>query len=199
MFPGAVWIILVVAMVVPGFFLLMWVVGGYNRLVSLRNRYNAAYAQLEVELRRRYELILELVETAKAYVKGEQGTIEAVVAARGAAASANARAARLPGDTAAIKELCGAETALAATVRRLLAVAEASAELKASTAMKNLLKDLADTENQLTSGRQAYNDAVMSYNSARQTFPNNVIAGPFSFNPAESFGVDTSIYLNNHH
>ena len=123
MIPGAALILLVVAVVVPVFFILMWVVGGYNRLVALRNRYKNAYAQIDVQLKRRYDLIPNLVETAKGYIKHERGTLEAVVAARNAASAANLRAAQAPGDLAAMKELSGAETALAGTLGRLFAVA----------------------------------------------------------------------------
>src|ERR1700704_1021340 len=118
-------IILLVVLVVPAFFILMWIVGGYNRLVALRNRFRNAYAQIDVQLKRRYELILNLVETAKGYIKHERGTVEAVIAARSAASAASLRAAQVPGDLAAMKELSGAESALTGTLGRLFAVAEA--------------------------------------------------------------------------
>ena len=190
MFPGAVVIIVLVAIIVPVFFVLMWAVGGYNRLVALRNRYKNAYAQIDVQLKRRYDLIPNLVETAKGYIKHERGTLEAVVAARNAASAANIRAAQAPGDTAAMKELSGAESALAGTLGRLFAVAEAYPDLKANTTMMSLMEELTSTENKVAFARQAYNDAVMSYNAVRETFPTNMIAGPFSFGSAESFVIE---------
>ncbi|HLH52821.1 MAG TPA: LemA family protein [Verrucomicrobiae bacterium] len=190
MIPGAAIIIVLVAIVVPGFFILMWLVGGYNRLVALRNRYKNAYAQIDVQLKRRYDLIPNLVETAKGYIKHERGTLEAVVAARNAASVANLRAAQTPGDATAMRELSGAESALAGTLGRLFAVAEAYPDLKANTTMASLMEELTSTENKVAFARQAYNDAVMSYNTVREMFPTNMIAGPFSFGPAELFVVD---------
>ena len=183
-------IIVLVVLVVPVFFALMWGVGAYNGLIALRNRYKNAYAQIDVQLKRRYDLIPNLVETAKGYIKHERGTLEAVVAARNAAASANTRAAQIPGDAAAMKELSGAESALAGTLGRLFAVAEAYPDLKANTTMMSLMEELTSTENKVAFARQAYNDAVMGYNTSRETFPANLIAGPFNFGPAESFVID---------
>jgi LemA protein len=190
MIPGAAIILFLVAIVVPGFFILMWVVGGYNRLVVLRNRYKNAYAQIDVQLKRRYDLIPNLVETAKGYINHERGTLEAVVAARNAASAANVRAAQAPGDTAAMKELSGAERALAGTLGRLFAVAEAYPDLKVNTTMMSLMEELTSTENKVAFARPAYNDAVMGYNTLRETFPTNIIAGPFSFGPAELFVIE---------
>jgi LemA protein len=190
MIPGAALILVLVAIVVPAFFILMWVVGGYNRLVALRNRFKNAYAQIDVQLKRRYDLIPNLVETAKGYIKHERGTLEAVVAARNAASAANTRAAQAPGDTAAMRDLSGAETALAGTLGRLFAVAEAYPDLKANTTMMSLMEELTSTENKVAFARQAYNDSVMSYNTVRETFPTNMIAGPFSFGPAELFVIE---------
>lgn len=190
MFPGAAIILVLVAIVVPAFFVLMWIVGGYNRLVALRNRFKNAYAQIDVQLKRRYDLIPNLVETAKGYITHERGTLEAVVAARNAASAANLRAAQSPGDTTAMKELSGAETALTGTLGRLFAVAEAYPDLKANTTMMSLMEELTSTENKVAFARQAYNDSVMSYNTMRETFPTNMIAGPFGFLPAESFVID---------
>lgn len=189
MFPTAI-ILVLAAIAVPVFFVLMWVVGGYNRLVALRNRFKNSFAQIDVQLKRRYDLIPNLVETAKGYIHHERGTLEAVVAARNAASAANLRAAQSPGDTTAMKELCGAETALAGTLGRLFAVAEAYPDLKANTTMMALMEELTSTENKVAFARQAYNDAVMSYNTVRETFPTNMIAGPFGFLPAESFVID---------
>ena len=182
--------ILVIVVVVPVFFVLMWLVGAYNRLVALRNRFKNAYAQIDVQLKRRYDLIPNLVETAKGYIKHERGTLEAVVAARNAASAANVRAAQNPGDAAAMKDLSGAETALTSTLGRLFAVAEAYPDLKANTTMMTLMEELTSTENKVAFARQAYNDSVMAYNTLRETFPTNMIAGPFSFGPAELFVIE---------
>jgi len=176
--------------VVPVFFVLMWVVGAYNRLVALRNRFKNAYAQIDVQLKRRYDLIPNLVETAKGYIKHERGTLEAVTAARNAASAANVRAAQSPGDAAAMKELSGAETALTSTLGRFFAVAEAYPDLKANTTMIALMEELTSTENKVAFARQAYNDSVMSYNTQRETFPTNLVAGPFNFGPAELFVIE---------
>ena len=181
---------MLVVLVVPVFFVLTWIVSGYNRLVSLRNRYKNGYAQIDVQLKRRYDLIPNLVETAKGYIKHERGTLEAVIAARNAASAANVRAAQAPGDAAAMKELSGAETALAGTLGRLFAVAEAYPDLKANTTMMSLMEELTSTENKVAFARQAYNDAVMTYNTGRETFPTNMIAGPFNFGPAELFVIE---------
>ena len=183
-------IIVLIILVVPVFFVLMWLVGAYNRLVSLRNRFKNAFAQIDVQLKRRYDLIPNLVETAKGYIKHERGTLEAVVAARNAASAANVRAAQNPGDAAAMKELSGAETALTGTLGRLFAVAEAYPDLKANTTMMALMEELTSTENKVAFARQAYNDAVMSYNTQRETFPTNMIAAPFNFGPAELFVIE---------
>jgi LemA protein len=183
-------IILLIILVVPVFFVLMWIVGAYNRLVALRNRFKNAFAQIDVQLKRRYDLIPNLVETAKGYIKHERGTLEAVVAARNAASAANVRAAQNPGDAAAMKELSGAETALTSTLGRLFAVAEAYPDLKANTTMMALMEELTSTENKVAFARQAYNDAVMGYNTQRETFPTNMIAGPFNFGPAELFVIE---------
>jgi LemA protein len=183
-------IILVIVLVVPVFFVLMWVVGAYNRLVALRNRFKNAFAQIDVQLKRRYDLIPNLVETAKGYIKHERGTLEAVVAARNVASAANVRASQNPGDAAAMKDLSGAETALTSTLGRLFAVAEAYPDLKANTTMTALMEELTSTENKVAFARQAYNDAVMSYNTQREIFPTNMIAGPFNFGPAELFVIE---------
>ena len=183
-------LILLIVVIVPVFFVLMWIVGAYNRLVALRNRFKNAYAQIDVQLKRRYDLIPNLVETAKGYIKHERGTLEAVVAARNAASAANVRAAQNPGDAAAMKELSGAETALTGTLGRFYAVAEAYPDLKANTTMMALMEELTSTENKVAFARQAYNDSVMAYNTQRETFPTNMIAGPFNFGPAELFVIE---------
>ena len=182
--------ILVIVVVIPVFFVLMWVVSAYNRLVALRNRFKNAYAQIDVQLKRRYDLIPNLVETAKGYIKHERGTLEAVIAARNAASAANVRAAQSPGDASAMKELSGAETALTGTLGRLFAVAEAYPDLKANTTMMTLMEELTSTENKVAFARQGYNDTVMAYNTQREMFPTNMIAGPFNFAAAELFIIE---------
>jgi len=171
-------------------FVLIFVIGAYNSLVTLRNRYKNAYSQIDVQLKRRYDLIPNLVDTAKGYLAHERGTLEAVIAARNAAATANTRAAQNPGDASAMKELSSAESALGGVMGRLFALAEAYPDLKANTTMLNLMEELTSTENKVSFSRQAYNDAVMAYNTRREVFPTNLIAGPFNFGPAEFFVVD---------
>lgn len=170
--------------------LLLLVVGVFNKLVMLRNRYKNAYAQIDVQLKRRYDLIPNLVETVKGYLKHERGTLEAVIAARNAASNASARAAANPGEAGAMKELVGAEAALTGTLGRLFALAEAYPDLKANTNMMALQEELTSTENKVAFARQAYNDSVMSYNTQREVFPSNLIAGTFNFAAAELFAVD---------
>ena len=171
-------------------FLLIFVVGAYNSLVSLRNRYKNAYSQIDVQLKRRYDLIPNLVETAKGYLAHDRGTLEAVIAARNAAATANTRAAQNPGDASAMKELSSAESALGGVMGRLFALAEAYPDLKANTTMLSLMEELTSTENKVSFARQAYNDSVMAYNTRREVFPTNLIAGPFNFGPAELFVIE---------
>ena len=170
--------------------LVVFVIGAYNSLVTLRNRYKNAYSQIDVQLKRRYDLIPNLVETAKAYLSHERGTLEAVIAARNAAATANTRAAQNPGDTSAMKELSSAESALSGSLGRLFALAEAYPDLKANTTMLSLMEELTSTENKVSFARQSYNDSVMAYNTRREVFPTNLIAGPFNFGPAELFVID---------
>jgi LemA protein len=171
-------------------FLIVFVVGAYNSLVTLRNRYKNAYSQIDVQLKRRYDLIPNLVETAKGYLSHERGTLEAVIAARNVAVTANSRAAQSPGDAGAMKDLSSAETALSGAMGRLFALAEAYPDLKANTTMLSLMEELTSTENKVSFARQAYNDAVMAYNTRREVFPTNLIAGPFNFGPAELFVID---------
>jgi LemA protein len=170
--------------------LAMFVVGSYNGLVTLRNRFKNAFAQIEVQLKRRYDLIPNLVETAKGYLKHERETLEAVINARNAAVSANGKAAAHPEDGAAIKGLAGAEGALNGALGRLFALAEAYPDLKANQNMMQLTEELTSTENKIAFARQAYNDAVMAYNTKRETFPTVIIAGIFNFLPAELFAVE---------
>jgi LemA protein len=170
--------------------LAMFVIGSYNGLVALRNRFKNAFAQIEVQLKRRYDLIPNLVETAKGYLKHERETLEAVINARNAAVSANGKAAAHPEDGAAIKGLAGAEGALNGALGRLFALAEAYPDLKANQNMMQLTEELTSTENKIAFARQAYNDAVMAYNTKRETFPTVIIAGIFNFLPAELFAVE---------
>lgn len=183
-------LIFLVIVALLGFFVLMFVVGGYNALVTLRNRYKNAFSQIDVQLKRRYDLIPNLVETAKGYLQHERGTLEAVIAARNTAVTANTRAAANPGDAAAMKDLSSAESALGGVMSRLFALSEAYPDLKANTTMMTLMEELSSTENKVSFARQAYNDAVMAYNTRREVFPSNIIAGMFNFAPAELFVVD---------
>jgi LemA protein len=183
-------LMLIGVIAVLGFFVVLFVIGIYNGLVTLRNRYKNAYAQIDVQLKRRYDLIPNLVETAKGYLSHERGTLEAVIAARNAAASANTRAAQNPGDASAMKDLSGAESALTGTLGRLFALAEAYPDLKANTTMMTLMEELTSTENKVSFARQAYNDAVTAYNTRREVFPANIFAGMFNFAPAELFVTD---------
>jgi LemA protein len=170
--------------------LIVFIIGGYNSLVTLRNRYKNAYSQIDVQLKRRYDLIPNLVETAKGYLAHERGTLEAVIAARNTAVTANTRAAQNPGDSSAMKEISSAESALSGVMGRLFALAESYPDLKANTTMLSLMEELTSTENKVSFARQAYNDAVMAYNTRREVFPTNLIAGPFNFGPAELFVIE---------
>jgi LemA protein len=168
----------------------LWVVGIYNSLVALRNRFKNAFAQIDVQLKRRYDLIPNLVETAKGYLKHERETLEAVIKARNIAAAAAQSAAANPADANAVRGLGAAEAGLAGALSRLMVVAEQYPDLKANQNMMQLTEELTSTENKIAFARQAYNDSVMTYNTARETFPNVVFAGMFGFLPAELFKVD---------
>jgi LemA protein len=173
-------IVIVVILVVIGLF----VMSVYNRLVSLRNRFRNAFAQIDVQLRRRYDLIPNLVETAKAYIKHERETLEAVIAARNAAATAERQVAGDPTDAVAMQGLISAERGLTGAMTRFFALAEAYPDLKADANMRQLSEELTSTENRVAFARQQYNDAVTSYNTARESFPANMIAAPFGFQEA---------------
>jgi LemA protein len=183
-------LLLLVFISLLGIFVLFFVIGAYNALVTLRNRYKNAFSQIDVQLKRRYDLIPNLVETAKGYLQHERGTLEAVIAARNVAVTANTRAAQNPGDASAMKDLSAAESALGGVMNRLFALAEAYPDLKANTTMITLMEELTSTENKVSFARQAYNDSVMAYNTKREVFPTNIIAGSFNFAPAELFVID---------
>lgn len=170
--------------------LALWIVGIYNSLVALRNRFKNAFAQIDVQLKRRYDLIPNLVEVAKGYLKHERETLEAVIKARNIALAASQSAAANPADANAIRGLLGAEAGLGGALSRLMVVAEQYPDLKANQNMKQLTEELTSTENKVAFARQAYNDSVMNYNTNRETFPNVIFAGMFGFLPAEPFKVD---------
>jgi LemA protein len=174
-------VLVFVGLVIVALFL---VISVYNGLVVGRNRYKNAYAQIDVQLKRRYDLIPNLVECVKGYMAHEKGTLEAVVAARGAALSAGQKAAANPGDPAAMKELGQAEAQLGGALGRLIAVAEAYPDLKANQNMLSLQEELTSTENKVGFARQAFNDAVTAFNNQRQVFPTVVIANLFNFTEA---------------
>lgn len=168
----------------------VFIVGVYNRLVTSRNNYKNAFAQIDVQLTRRYDLIPNLVETAKGYIKHERETLEAVVKARNAAVSGLKAAAAAPGDAAAMQQLSGAENMLSGALSRLLAVVEAYPDLKANQNMMQLSEELTSTENKVAFARQAYNDSVMTYNTSREVFPNNIVANMFAFQEAQLLEIE---------
>jgi LemA protein len=172
--------------------LLWWCIATYNGLVTLRNRYQNSFSQISVQLKRRHDLIPNLVETAKAYMSHERGTLEAVTQARNIATQAGNNAASKPGDPAVMKALSGAENQLGLALGRLMMVAEAYPDLKANQNMLSLQEELSSTENKVSFSRQAYNDSVMAYNVQREVFPASLIAGGFSFLPAELFELDNA-------
>jgi LemA protein len=178
-------VIVVLVIIVGGL-----VIGIYNKLVTMRNRYKNAYAQIDVQLKRRYDLIPNLVETAKGYMAHERGTLEAVTQARNIAYAASKAAAANPGDSSAVKGLVAAESGLGGALSRLMMVSEQYPDLKANQNMMQLTEELTSTENKISFARQAYNDSVMTYNTDREVFPSNLIAGMFNFGAAELFVVD---------
>lgn len=187
-------IALVLLLIVGGGALLVgfWLIGAYNGLVTLRNRFKNAFAQIDVQLKRRYDLIPNLVETAKGYLKHERETLEAVIAARNTAYAASKAAAANPADATAMKGLLGAEAGLAGALSRLMVVSEAYPDLKANQNMMQLTEELTSTENKISFARQAYNDAVTVYNTTRERFPTNLIAGLFNFAEAALFQVENA-------
>jgi LemA protein len=182
--------ILIVAGIVVALFL-FFAVGLYNSLVTLRNRYKNAFSQIDVQLKRRYDLIPNLVETAKGYMRHERETLEAVINARNSAVTAGQRAAVAPGDSAAMNGLNLAETQLNGALGRLFALAEAYPDLKANQNMLALQEELTSTENKVAFSRQAFNDAVTTYNTEIQKFPNNILAGMTGFTPAQLFETES--------
>jgi len=185
-------LVLVILLILLGLVvvLALFVAGIYNRLVALRNRFKNAFAQIDVQLKRRYDLIPNLVETAKGYLKHEHSTLEDVIKARNIAFAASQAAAANPADAGAVKSLVGAESGLAGAMSRLMVVAEQYPDLKANQNMMQLSEELTSTENRVSFARQAYNDAVMVYNTTRETFPNVVFAGMFGFSDAQLFQLD---------
>ena len=175
-------LIVVLAIVLLAVF---WAVGAYNRFVNLRNRFKNAFSQIDVQLKRRYDLIPNLVETARGYMKHERETLEAVIAARSQAVSASARAAGNPADAASMRQMAAAEGALSAMLGKLFALSEAYPDLKANQNMMQLTEELTSTENRIAFARQAYNDGVTEYNTALQLFPASIVAGMFAFAPGQ--------------
>ncbi len=182
---------MIVLLVLLGFFsiVLIWLVLSYNGLVVARNLFRNAYAQIDVQLKRRHDLIPNLVETAKGYMAHERETLEAVIAARNNAESLRSSVSMNPSDGAAVGQLARAEGQLGGVIGRLFAVSEAYPELKANTNMMQLTEELRSTENRVSFARQAFNDAVTVYNNKRETFPTNVMAGIFSFGQASLFEI----------
>ena len=180
-------ILLVVVVVI-----VLGIIGIYNKLVTLRNRFKNAFAQIDVQLKRRYDLIPNLVETAKGYIKHERETMEAVISARNLAYTASQKAAANPADAAAMRSLMQAEGQMTGMLGKLMAVAEAYPDLKANQTMMQLSEELTSTENKVSFARQAYNDSVMQYNTARETFPSVMIANSFGFQAAQLFEVDSA-------
>ena len=183
MIPALIFLVVVVVFIA-------WVASMYNKLVSLRNRFKNAFAQIDVQLKRRYDLIPNLVETAKGYMKHERETLEAVVKARNQAEAASKRAAENPGDPDSMKGLTGAETALTGTLGRMFALMESYPDLKANQNMAQLMEELTTTENKVAFARQGYNDSVMVYNTRCSVFPSVIIANSMGFKQAELFEIE---------
>ena len=180
-----IWIIIAAAV----FLIIVSAIGIFNRLVGLWNRFKNSFSQIDVQLKRRYDLIPNLVESAKAYMAHERQTLEAVIAARNAAVAANQKAAANPADASAMTGMMTAESALTGTIGKLFALAEQYPNLKANETMRSLMEELTSTENKISFARQAYNDSVMEYNNACQVFPNMIFAGMFGFKEAVLFEV----------
>lgn len=170
--------------------IVIWPVSIYNNLVALRNRFKNAFSQIDVQLKRRYDLIPNLVETAKGYMKHERETLEAVIQARNQAQQVEKSVADNPADPAAIKKLAGSEQALSGALGRFFALSERYPDLKANQNMMQLTEELTSTENKISFARQAFNDAVMHYNTAREKFPNVIFANMFGFAVASQFELE---------
>ena len=183
-------LIFVAVLVVIGILLGLYAIGIYNKLVALRNRFKNAFSQIDVQLKRRYDLIPNLVEVAKGYMKHEKETLEAVIQARNQAVSAGEKAAANPGDPTAMKSLGQAEGTLTGALGRLFALTEAYPDLKANENMLSLQEELTSTENKVSFARQAYNDAVTVYNTSREVFPAVIFAGAFGFQEANLFEIE---------
>lgn len=167
------------------------VIGIYNRLVALRNRFKNAFAQIDVQLKRRYDLIPNLVETTKAYLKHERETLEAVIKARNQAQQMEKQVASDPGDPETMKRLMSAEQGLSGALGRLFALSENYPDLKANQNMMQLTEELSSTENKIAFARQSFNDSVMNYNTGREKFPNIIFANMFGFKEAQLFEIET--------
>ena len=187
---GGLVLIVFIVVVVLLLAVIVFIIGVYNKLVTMRNRYKNAYAQIDVQLKRRYDLIPNLVEIAKGYIKHERETLENVTKARNIAYAASQAAAANPGDASAVKNLISAESGLGGALGRLMMVSEQYPDLKANQNMMQLTEELTSTENKISFARQAYNDSVMTYNTSREVFPSNLIAGMFNFGAAELFVID---------
>ncbi|MBR2694454.1 MAG: LemA family protein [Thermoguttaceae bacterium] len=183
-------LIALIAILAVAFFVLLWAVGVYNGLVRSRNNYKNAFAQIDVQLKRRYDLIPNLVEAVKGYMAHERGTLEAVIQARNAAINAQKAASQDPGNPDAMKQLGAAEGELTGALSRLMVVCEAYPDLKANQNMLELQEELTSTENKVAFARQAYNDAVTSYNNMREVFPANLVAGFGGFGPAALLEIE---------
>lgn len=181
------WILLLLVLLLAG-----WAVATYNGLVTARNAFRNAYAQIDVQLQRRYDLIPNLLETAKAYLAHERGTLEAVVQARNSALQAASAARGHAGEAAAMQQLVSAENALGQSMGRFFALAESYPDLKSNQTMADLSEQLASTENRVAFARQAYNDQVMGYNNRRETLPGNLLAGSFGFVAATLLEIQSS-------
>lgn len=168
----------------------VWAISSYNKLVEYRNRFKNAFAQIDVQLTRRYDLIPNLIETAKAYMKHERETLESVITARNQASTAAQQAADHPDDTGSIKKLMGAEGILTGAMGKFFALMENYPDLKANKNMMQLSEELSSTENRVAFARQAFNDSIMAYNTAREEFPDNLIASTFHFQPAQLLEID---------
>ena len=188
-------VIFVILAVIVGALIIaaIWGVGIYNSLVALRNACKNAFAQVDVQLKRRHDLIPNLVETAKGYMAHESGTLTAVVEARAKATQANVRFAGNPNDPAAMRDLSQAEAGLSGALGRLMVVSEQYPQLKADATMRTLMEELSSTENRIAFSRQAFNDAVQEYNTSREVFPNVFVANSFGFLPAELFKIENDV------